>query len=436
MNSSISQLQKFRINAYHCLGFAKDATFDLLDAILTTRNAHSLADFSLSPLFRRQWHSVYECLQDCRPNRNKLMELYLQQIPGDEAEYITLGIDHTSSPRPHSPTLQDRGYHHQPSAHRKVTIGQGYSTIAWIPEEKGSWALPLRHERITSFETPISKGVWQLRQVTKSFNKPVLALLDSEYGNASWVNQTVDIEADCLIRVRSNCCLWGEPGEYSGRGRPRKHGAKFKLNEESTWWSACETVQVQDPKLGEIKLRQWSQLHFRNSPSISMNLILVERIDSNKKGSLQKPLWLIFIGKKMPSIEKIWSKYLRRFAVDHWYRLIKQRLHWTLPALSTPHQCERWSNLMPLMTWQLWLAKDIVQEHHLPWQKTQKNLTPGRVAQSMLGLLVEIGTPAQVPKPRGKSTGWLKGKKRNKRTRYPVVKKGKTANKKAKNKKN
>ncbi|NER51261.1 MAG: hypothetical protein F6J92_32250, partial [Symploca sp. SIO1A3] len=66
-----------------------------------------------------------------------------------------------------------------------MTIGQGYSTIAWIPEEKGSWALPLRHERITSFETPISKAAWRLRQVTKRGNKPVLALLDSEYGNAS-----------------------------------------------------------------------------------------------------------------------------------------------------------------------------------------------------------------------------------------------------------
>jgi|GEM_PF-6787746 len=84
MNNSISQLQKFRINAYNCLGFAKDATFDLLDAILTITNSHSLADFSLSPFFRRQWPSVYESLQDCRPNANKLMELYLQQIPGDE----------------------------------------------------------------------------------------------------------------------------------------------------------------------------------------------------------------------------------------------------------------------------------------------------------------------------------------------------------------
>ncbi|NES22823.1 MAG: transposase [Symploca sp. SIO3E6] len=435
MNTSINQLTEFRTRAYNCLGFAKDAAFELSDAVLTTRNATCLADFAFSPLFRRQWYSVYECLQDCRPNANKLMELYLEQIPGDEAEYITVGIDHTTSPRPHSPTLKERGYHHQPSAHRKVTIGQSYSTIAWIPEEKGSWALPLRHERITSFEKSISKAAWQLRQVAKKANKPVLALLDSEYGNASWANQTADIEADCLIRIRSNCCLWAEPGKYSGRGRPRKHGAKFKLNEQSTWWSACETVQIQDPKLGEIKVRRWSQLHFRNSPSIGMNLILVERIDPNKKGLLQKPLWLVFIGQKMPSIEKIWSKYLRRFAVDHWYRFIKQRLHWTLPALGTPHQCERWSNLMPLMTWQLWLARDIVKEHHLPWQKPQSNLTPGRVAQSMLGLLVEIGTPALPPKPRGKSPGWKSGKKRRKRTRYPLVKKGKSTYKKTKNKK-
>jgi len=90
---------------------------------------------------------------------------------------------------------------------------------------------------------------------------------------------------------------------------------------------------------------------------------------------------------------------------------------------------------MPLMTWQLWLAKDIVQEHHLPWQKSQSNLTPGRVAQSMLGLLMEIGTPAQSPKPRGKSTGWKTGQKRKKRIRYPVVKKRKTVAKKGKNQK-
>jgi len=35
-------------------------------------------------------------------------------------------------------------------------------------------------------------------------------------------------------------------------------------------------------------------------------------------------------------------------------RFIKQRLHWTLPKLATPQQCDRWSDLMPLMTWELW----------------------------------------------------------------------------------
>ncbi len=30
----------------------------------------------------------------------------------------------------------------------KREIGYSYSTIAWIPETTGSWALPLRHERI------------------------------------------------------------------------------------------------------------------------------------------------------------------------------------------------------------------------------------------------------------------------------------------------
>jgi hypothetical protein len=292
-----------------------------MDAVLTTKTAYCLADFSLSPLFRRKWSSVYESLQDCRPNRNQLMRLYLKQIPIDEFEYITVGIDHTSYERLDSPTLQDRGYHYQPSAPGKVAMGQGYSTIAWIAEEKGSWELPIRHERITSFETPISKAVWQIKQVSKQFNKRILALLDSEYGNASYVNKTKDIEVDCLIRIRSNCCLWGEPEKYSGRGRPKKHGDKFKLNDSTTWWNAEQTVEVKDPKLGDIKIRKWSNLHFRNSSDRGMNLILVERICSEKKGSLQKPLWLVWIGGEMPPLELIWKKYLRRFTVDHWYRL-------------------------------------------------------------------------------------------------------------------
>ena len=48
-------LVKFRQQAYELLGPAKDATFELLDAVMTTPKAKCLADFWLNPLFRRQW---------------------------------------------------------------------------------------------------------------------------------------------------------------------------------------------------------------------------------------------------------------------------------------------------------------------------------------------------------------------------------------------
>ncbi len=53
---------------------------------------------------------------------------------------------------------------------------------------------------------------------------------------------------------------------------------------------------------------------------------------------------------------------------------------------------------MPLVTWQLWLAKDLVRETRLPWQKSLPELTPGGAAQSMLPLLIKIGTPTVAPK--------------------------------------
>ncbi len=86
-------------------------------------------------------------------------------------------------------------------------MGHGYSTLAWIPEDKGSWALPLRHERITSFESPISKGAFQLRQVCKHLPERPISLWDSEYGCAKFVKLTADINADKLIRLRPNRCV-------------------------------------------------------------------------------------------------------------------------------------------------------------------------------------------------------------------------------------
>ena len=63
-------------------------------------------------------------------------------------------------------------------------MGQSYSTLAWIPEADGSWALPLRHERITSFETPTSRAAFQLKLVSQQLETRPLAAYDRGYGNA------------------------------------------------------------------------------------------------------------------------------------------------------------------------------------------------------------------------------------------------------------
>ncbi|MCC5640508.1 hypothetical protein LC593_32710 [Nostoc sp. CHAB 5844] len=98
----------------------------------------------------------------------------------------------------------------------------------------------------------------------------------------------------------------------------------------------------------------WLNLHFRSCATRLISLIRVEHLHEEGKLRVSKPLWLAWLEEEMP-----------RFTVDHWYRFLKQRLHWTLPKLTTPKQCERWSDLMPLMTWELWLARDLVADNPL-----------------------------------------------------------------------
>jgi hypothetical protein len=88
-------------------------------------------------------------------DREQLMKLYLLQMSG--VERPILAVDHTAWVRPDAPTLRERTYEHQATAihgNKPIAIGLGYSTIAWIPSAQGVGPYPLRHERITSWDTP------------------------------------------------------------------------------------------------------------------------------------------------------------------------------------------------------------------------------------------------------------------------------------------
>jgi hypothetical protein len=423
-DEQITRLIAFRQAAYACMGKGRDALFDLMDAILLTPAVNSLAELSLSPVFRRRWFSVYAALADGEVNREALLGLYSAQIP--QTPPPLLAGDHSAWPRPQARTLRDRTFQHQPTpigGNRPITIGQGYSTLAWIPDSQGSWALPLLHERIESAQTPLEKAAEQLRRACKVLPQRPLSLYDAEYGNASFVRATADIPADRVMRLRPNLCLRGPKPSYAGVGRPAEHGPKFKLNDPTTWTMPSQTLEVDDPKLGKVRVRMWRDLHFLKSKAHPMFVVCIERLEAKGTKRDPKVLWLAWIAEEVPPLEQGWRLYLRRFAIEHWYRFAKQRQHWTRPHLGTPERSQTWSDLMPLLTWLLWLARHVLQDKPLPWQKPQTDLTPGRAAAGWGGVLALIGTPAPPPKPRGKSPGWQKGRLRRRREVFAVVKK-------------
>ncbi len=74
---------------------------------------------------------------------------------------------------------------------------------------------------------------------------------------------------------------------------------------------------------------------------------------------------------------------------------------------------------------QLRLARGIVADQRLPWEKPQavEKLTPTRVLRGFVTLLALIGTPAAAPKPRGRSPGRPRGSLSGRAKRYPAIKK-------------
>jgi hypothetical protein len=414
-----NKLIQFRQASYELMGNARDALFELTDAVIQMRQVQSFVELSCAPAFRRKWSSAYEALQDSRPKRNELMRLYLGQIASQER--LLLAGDHTAWPRLWAETLAGRSYQHQPtpiSCQRPVTVGLGYSTLAVVPETQGSWALPVLHERITH-QKPVEQAAEQLRLVCQQLAVRPLSLWDAEYGCGAFLRATAEVQADKLIRLRGNLCLEGPTKPWKGRGPHPKQGIKFNFQNPSTWWQPDQEVECTDPKFGPVVVRIWQGLRFRKALDCRMIVAQVERLQAPDTRRKPRILWFAWVGKPPP--EQWWRQYARRYPIEHWYRFAKGRLYWLLPKLATPQQCDRWSDLMPLLTWELWLARTVVQDCPLPWQKLQTRLSPGRVCQSLQNLLVTIGTPTRACKSRGKAPGWRTGRVRTRPERHDLV---------------
>ena len=155
----------------------------------------------------------------------------------------------------------------------------------------------------------------------------------------------------------------------------------------------------------------------------------------NEKGELayRKPMWLIVVGAKRHqiSLPQVFAAYQQRFDVEHFFRFGKQRL--LLTSFQTPdgeHE-EHWWLLVHLAYLQLWVARQVAGSLPRPWERFLPQMkdpspSPAMVQRDLGRIIRQIGTPAQLPKRRGKSPGRRKGTVLARRQRLAVVYKGPT----------
>ncbi len=92
---------------------AKDAQFELLDALLLGQPIRSFPELSLLPVFRRKWPSIYAAIKEGRQDRAWLEGYFIRQIPMEGP--LLFSLDGTAWPHPAARTLADLQYVYSPT---------------------------------------------------------------------------------------------------------------------------------------------------------------------------------------------------------------------------------------------------------------------------------------------------------------------------------
>lgn len=421
----------FRRAAYACFSRAADALMNVTDALLTETRAQSVAELSLSPFFERQWSSLYEAFQDAQIDREALQQLFAQYAPGPaEGERLVVGGDASSILRVQSKSARDRTYVHAsnlPEGTTPVRPGWQFSELAVLPDEKSSWVYLLDNRRIPSTQTQGEIMVDQLRESVARLLHRFLFLGDGYYGSETFRTGTSQIACDVLVRFAKNRILYREPEAVTGkrkRGRPKEHGAAFKLKDPATYGQADQSFVGTDAAGKRIEVRCWHHLHFRKAKAHPLTLVQVLRPTAAESKRDPKVSWFLFWGQQMPAPEQIPALYARRYNLEHGYRHAKQNLLWETPRLRTPEQFAHWTDVVSVVRNQLFLARDLVLAQRQPWERRHSTRTPEQVRRAMGRIIAQLGTPARRCQPRGYCAGWPTGRSRRPVTTYKVAFKG------------
>ncbi|MGW2503547.1 transposase [Streptomyces sp. NPDC001588] len=226
-------------------------------------------------------------------------------------------------------------------------------------------------------------------------------VFDSGYDltRTSYLASQAGLKVQILGRVRSDRVYYAAPSgnRPDGQpGRPRKHGERFELGRPATWPVPDEQLAADSPRYGAVEVTAWHGLHQKltrqagwtgfvgTMPIVPGTVIRikVERLPGNRA---PQDLWLWHTAPAdtIFDLDLLWKTYLRRFDVEHTFRLIKGVLGWTRPQIRTPEQGERWTWMILAAHAQLRLARTLTRDVRRPWERSvpsDRPMTPGRLA--------------------------------------------------------
>ncbi|MGW6244357.1 NF041680 family putative transposase [Streptomyces roseolus] len=425
----LAELSRFRGEFYSCLTARSGALFELADAVLCGNGpVRSLAELSLVGEHRRGHGGLYAALAEGRVDAKRMRQA-LTSVPLPRAVdgRLVLAVDVTCWLRPDAHTSPQRILCHTYGRGKDQHIpvpGWPYSIVCALEPGRNSWTAPLDARRLAPGGNTATVTARQLRDLVERLitagqwqtgDPDILIIADAGYDAPRLAHLLRDLPVQVLARMRSDRVLRrpAPPREPHTRGRPPRHGGEFVFGQPDTWGTP-DTETVTDTRLyGTALARSWDRLHpkltHRSSwaaadgtlPIVEGTVIRLD-IAHLPSGATPKPVWLWWSGTDATAADtdRLWQAYLRRFDIEHTFRLFKQTLGWTCPKIRTPEAADRWTWLILAAYTQLRLARPLAADRRRPWERPvpADRLTPARVRRDFRHIRPKAACPAQAPK--------------------------------------
>jgi hypothetical protein len=449
-----SDLGWFRQELYRSLPARADALFELTDAVLCADGpVHSLVDLTLMAEHRRGHGAMYDALSHGQVEPERLRRsLASLPLPRATDGQIVLAVDVSPWLRSDAPTSAARLFCHvygRGKGQAQLIPGWPYSFVAALEPGRTSWTALLDAVRLGPTDDATAVTAAQLRAVVdrliaaghwRDGDPHVLIVTDAGYDITRLAFLLTDLPVELVGRLRSDRVLrLPKPARPPGAtGRPPKHGPEFALDKPRTWPSPQHTTSTETSRYGTAIATAWDRVHPRLTrracwldhegelPVIEGTLIRlqVQHLPGDRN---PKPVWLwsSITGATGDDVDRWWQAFLRRFDLEHTFRLLKQTLGWTAPKIRTPHAADCWTWLLTAAYTQLRLARPLAEDLRRPWEKPapQNRLTPARVRRGFRNIRVKTTLPARAPKPSRPGPGRpLGSRNRQPAPRYDVGK--------------